>query len=269
MKAKVIPFNVAQAQGYNAAKERESNVIGARISEARKKRGMTLADLSGRLEGLGIKVSRAAASKWETGETVPNAYQLVAVFNALDMEDRLSFFMENYIPLLNEAGIRKVEEYKADLIASGKYRPAPRVASSIRYIEMPVSNLAVSAGTGAFLDEGNFEMVSFPEDKVPDGADFGIRVSGDSMEPVYHDGQIVWVQECEQIGIGQVGVFVYDNEGYLKVYNEQEPDESVVEEFTDSYGTVHPQPVMESYNQKYGPKVVRPTAVFQIVGRVL
>ena len=31
-------------------------------------------------------------------------------------------------------------------------------------------------------------MISFPEDKVPDGADFGIRVSGDSMEPVYHDG---------------------------------------------------------------------------------
>ena len=269
MKAKVIPISAAQAQGYNAAEEKENNVIGARISEARKKRGMTLADISATLEGLGVKVSRSAASKWETGETVPSAYQLVALFNALGFEDRISLFMDSYVPALNDDGLRKVEEYKSDLIASGKYRPAPKVSRIIRYIDMPVSNLAVSAGTGAFLDEGNFEMVSFPEDKVPEGADFGIRVSGDSMEPVYHDGQIVWVQECEQVGIGQVGVFIYDNEGYLKVYNEQEPDADVVEEFTDSYGTVHPQPVMESYNPKYDPRVVRPSAVFQIVGRVL
>lgn len=269
MKAKVIPISAAQAQGYNAAEEKENNVIGARISEARKKRGMTLADISATLEGLGVKVSRSAASKWETGETVPSAYQLVALFNALGFEDRISFFMDSYAPALNDDGLRKVEEYKADLIASGKYRPAPKISRVIRYIDMPVSNLTVSAGTGAFLDEGNFEMVSFPEDKVPEGADFGIRVSGDSMEPVYHDGQIVWVQECEQVGIGQVGVFIYDNEGYLKVYNEQEPDADVAEEFTDSYGTVHPQPVMESYNPKYDPRVVRPSAVFQIVGRVL
>lgn len=269
MKAKVIPISAAQAQGYNAAEEKENNVIGARISEARKKRGMTLADISATLEGLGVKVSRSAASKWETGETVPSAYQLVALFNALGFEDRISLFMDSYVPALNDDGLRKVEEYRSDLIASGKYRPTPKVSRIIRYIDMPVSNLAVSAGTGAFLDEGNFEMVSFPEDKVPEGADFGIRVSGDSMEPVYHDGQIVWVQECEQVGIGQVGVFIYDNEGYLKVYNEQEPDADVAEEFTDSYGTVHPQPVMESYNPKYDPRVVQPSAVFQIVGRVL
>lgn len=269
MKAKVIPFSAVQAQGYNAVEEKEHNIVGSKISEARKKRGMTLADLSACLEGLGVKISRGAASKWETGETVPNAYQLLAVFNALGIEDRMSYFMAKYAPVLNDAGMRKVEEYKADLIASGRYKPAPRITSTIRYIEMPVSNLAVSAGTGAFLDEGNFEMISFPEDKVPDGADFGIRVSGDSMEPVYHDGQIVWVQECDQIGIGQVGVFIYDNEGYLKIYNEQEPDQDVIEEYTDSYGTVHPQPVMESYNQKYEPRVVQPSAVFQIVGRVL
>ncbi len=269
MKTKVIPFNQKQAQSYDAATEREKNIIGARIADARKKRGVTLSALSECLDKLGMKISRAAVSKWETGETVPNAYQLVAVFNALDMEDRLSLFMENYVPVLNDVGLRKVEEYKADLVASGKYKPSPRIISTLRYIDMPVSNLAVSAGAGAFLDEGSFEMVSFPMDKVPEGADFGVRVSGDSMEPVYHDGQIVWVQECDHVAIGQVGVFIYDNEGYLKVYNEQEPEADVIEEFTDSYGMVHPQPVMESYNPKYSPRVIRPSSVFQIVGRVL
>ena len=129
--------------------------------------------------------------------------------------------------------------------------------------------IVVSAGTGEFLDEGNFEMVSFPEKSVPKGADFGVRVSGDSMEPVYHDGQIVWVEECETLAVGEVGIFAYDGDGYLKVYCEQEPSEQQKDAFTDSYGCLHMQPVMLSYNQAYAPKVIMPDSRFQVVGRVL
>ena len=246
------------------------NYIGKVLSKARNNKGLSLVKFSAVLKDYGVSATASAIQKWENGSNTPNPYQLVAIAQALDMDCDLSLFMSTGpAPELNEEGMRKVADYKADLIASGRYKPENKTSRIIQFVEMPVSNLSVSAGTGAFLDEGNFEMVSFPEDKVPEGADFGIRVSGDSMEPVYHDGQIVWVQECEQVGIGQVGVFIYDNEGYLKVYNEQEPDADVAEEFTDSYGTVHPQPVMESYNPKYDPRVVRPSAVFQVVGRVL
>lgn len=269
MKAKVTPISAAQVQNYNAAKEKENNVIGSRIQSARKKSGLTLSGLSERLAEYGITVSRGAANKWETGETVPNAYQLIAVLNALGIEDRLSYFMEDYKPVLNDVGIRKLNEYRADLIATGKYRPASKTANNIVHIEMPVSDLRVSAGTGAFLDDGSFEKISFPKDKVPEDADFGIRVSGDSMEPVYHDGQIVWVQECERIEIGEVGVFICDGEGFLKAYNEQEPDEAIADEFTDSYGNVHPQSVLVSYNPAYEPRVVLPSSELIVVGRVL
>ena len=34
---------------------------------------------------------------------------------------------------------------------------------------------------------------------IPAGADFGIYVGGDSMESIYHDGQLVWVQKCSEI----------------------------------------------------------------------
>ncbi len=262
---KIVPISASQ---YDAAAEMENNIVGFKIRDARKKSGLSIAGLSERLKAFGCDVSVGAAGKWELGYSIPNAYQLIAICLALDIQYQIPFFMKNYTPALNSEGERKVQEYRADLIASGKYRPTPQ-RKVIRFIDMPVSNLAVSAGTGNFLDDGNFEMISFPEDKVPDGADFGIRVSGDSMEPVYHDGQIVWVQECEQVGIGQVGVFIYDGEGYLKMYSEQEPDESVADDFTDSYGTVHPQPVLESYNQKYEPRPIRPGTVFQVVGRVL
>ncbi len=83
---------------------------------------------------------------------------------------------------------------------------------------MPVSALAASAGTGSFLDEGSYELTRVRADEVPEGAAFGVRVSGDSMEPVYHDGQIVWVLPCDRLRAGEVGIMVYDGEGYIKVY---------------------------------------------------
>lgn len=89
------------------------------------------------------------------------------------------------------------------------------------------------------------------------------------MEPVYQDGQIVWVEQCDELKPGEVGVFIYDGNGYLKAYGEQEPDEEYVEAFTDSYGVVHPQPILISYNQAYAPRPIAPYASFQIVGRVL
>jgi len=269
MKTKIVPIRAGHYENYNAAGEKELNIIGKRIAVARKRCNLTISDLSERLHDYGVTVTRGAVGKWETGDTVPNAYQLMAISTALGIEDRLSYFTENDKPLLNEAGMHKLEEYKADLIATGKYRPEPKPAASITYLNMPISDLAVSAGTGTFLEENSYEMIQFPEDKVPPGADFGIRISGDSMEPVYHDGQIVWVQECNNLSIGQVGVFIYDGNGYLKRYGEQEPCEEDVEEFTDSYGSVHSQPVLESYNPKYEPKVVHPNMGFQIVGRVL
>ena len=89
------------------------------------------------------------------------------------------------------------------------------------------------------------------------------------MEPVYHDGQIVWAQPCGSLNVGEVGIFIYDGDGYIKVYDEQEPDEAVIEAFTTSDGTVNMQPVMVSYNEEYPPRVVSPECSFRIAGRVL
>ena len=134
---------------------------------------------------------------------------------------------------------------------------------------MPVCRLRASAGTGSFLDEGGFENISVIAAQVPAGADFGIYISGDSMEPYYHDGNIAWVHECKELSVGDVGIFTYDGNGYIKEYDEQEPDDDLREIYLDSQGTLHMQPVLRSFNQKYAPKVIMPDAYFQIVGKVL
>lgn len=265
----VIRLNAAVCTPYDAETEKKNNVIGARLAEARRQSGMSLAAFSEFLKDYGVAVQDAALSKWETGMNVPNAYQFMALCSALGIQDGLAYFSSSYQPQLNNVGMQKVADYKADLIATGKYKPELQVLTSDQYIEKPVSTLLVAAGTGNFLDDDNFELISFPASSVPANADFGVRVSGDSMEPVYHDGQIVWVEQCDELRNGEVGIFIYDNAGYIKVYGEQAPSEDDEDAFTDSYGRVRPQPVLISYNQKYAPRPVLPQCTFQIVGRVL
>ena len=257
------------ARSYSVSKERDNNTIGKRIAEERTKAKLSRPEFGKLLQKVGIEVVAEAIRKWETGASVPSAYQLLAICAVLGIDDVLYAFDSAYIPPLNAEGQRKVREYADDLAECGKYRAAAKEARIIQFVDMPVSNLSVSAGTGAFLDEGSFDYISFPKDTVPAGADFGVRVRGDSMEPVYHDGQIVWVQRCKQLEPGQVGIFFYDGEGYLKRYDEWEPDETDSEQFLDSENVLRKQPVLISYNAKYEPKRVSPHVGFRIEGRVL
>ena len=267
--SRVVPFKGKEkTAAYHAAAEKEQNYIGSRIARARTARRMTLVQMSELLRDYGVDVGSTGINKWETGKAVPNAYQFLAVAHALGLEDDLRYFISGRAEL-NAEGQRKLAAYKADLIATGNYAPEEERRSAIRQVDMPVSRLPASAGTGAFLDEENFEMVSFPESLIPAGAEFGVYVSGDSMEPAYHDGQIVWVKACDRLKVGEVGIFIYDGDGYIKAYDERMPDEERAEDYTDSYGVIHSQPVLVSFNERYAPIAVSPDAGFQIVGKVL
>lgn len=254
---------IVKQQHFSMTEAKKRNLVGEMLSEARKTAGMNKEKLSAVLKAYGLEISPYGIVKWEQGTRTPNAYQMLALCKALKIHNPLDMYAEE----LDSAGMKKLAEYRDDLIATGKYMPASKTPGEIEYIDMPVSYLAASAGTGAFLDEGNYEVVSVPRHSVPKGAVLGIRVSGDSMEPIYNDGQLVWIARSETLRPGEVGIFAYDGDGYIKVYGEQEPED--VEPFTDSWGVVHKQPVLISYNKKYPPRPVSPEASFQIVGRVL
>lgn len=272
MPPKIISLNAVRKNAYDAVKERQENIIGLRIQEARSRRGLSLAELSVLLAENGLSIQRQGIGKWEAGISVPNAYQLLALCDALKIEEGFAFFTGKREPFgeLDDVGLRKLEEYREDLIASGRYkRYKAEHQCKIEYIDMRVALLPASAGTGALLDEELFETMRFPANTVPANADFGVRVQGDSMEPVYHDGQIVWVEQCETLRPGEVGIFMIDGEGFLKVYDEREPDEDSIDAFMGSDGVLHPQPVLISYNERYEPRCVSPNSMFAIAGRVL
>lgn len=52
-------------------------------------------------------------------------------------------------------------------------------------------------------------------------ADFAVEVDGDSMEPDYHDGDIVFVKLADEVPVGAVGLFIHDGKGYIKERGEK------------------------------------------------
>ncbi|EMC0252823.1 helix-turn-helix transcriptional regulator [Staphylococcus pseudintermedius] len=71
-----------------------------------------------------------------------------------------------------------------------------------------------SAGTGETLIDG-VEFTTQYNGHIPNH-DFALQVNGDSMEPLFEDKEIIFIDKTKQINSGQIGIFVIDGEAYLK-----------------------------------------------------
>ncbi len=97
---------------------------------------------------------------------------------------------------------------------------APSVSASglgkrvIRMYDMPVS-----AGPGIDLSDVMETELRIPDNAKTQDADYALRISGNSMEPKFHDGDILLVQNCESVEVGELGIFVLDGEGYFKKFD--------------------------------------------------
>ncbi|MBQ7014285.1 MAG: LexA family transcriptional regulator [Oscillospiraceae bacterium] len=87
-----------------------------------------------------------------------------------------------------------------------------------QHITLRLSYLAASAGTGDYLDSEDYEHITVKRTETTLQADFAVRVNGDSMEPTYHDGEILLVEGTPYINVGDIGVFVVNGNGYVKEY---------------------------------------------------
>lgn len=79
-------------------------------------------------------------------------------------------------------------------------------------------DLAVSAGPGEpWVDAAYKTRLEVPGKLVPKRAHFCVRVNGDSMEPAYKDGDIVFVERVEgSVNEGEIGIFFLNGDGYIK-----------------------------------------------------
>ena len=82
--------------------------------------------------------------------------------------------------------------------------------------------MKASAGMGYDLDnEDEWRDIRIYDCPEAYQADFAVEVDGDSMEPDYHDGDIVFVRLSEDVPVGAVGLFIHDGRGYIKERGEK------------------------------------------------
>ncbi|WP_124099498.1 S24 family peptidase [Ruminococcus sp. Marseille-P6503] len=79
-------------------------------------------------------------------------------------------------------------------------------------------SLPVSAGTGVDLDGCEKGMLEVEETQLTLHANFALRVSGNSMEPVFHNGDIVLIASQPSVEIGEIGIFILNGEGFIKKF---------------------------------------------------
>lgn len=91
------------------------------------------------------------------------------------------------------------------------------VIEKAKYLLRHLSCHKVSAGTGFnFNDDDDWQEAEVYEVPEVHTADFAVEVDGDSMEPVYCDGDILLVKSTPVIDRGDVGVFTLNSCGYVK-----------------------------------------------------
>lgn len=180
--------------------ENLATYVGSRIRKLRESRNMTPEKLA---EKLGV--SRVAVNRYETGARKANQdilFELANIFhvsindffpkttsigNAQDLVD----IYEQLLPDRQKT----VYCYATDQLNKQKHAYSSTLGENRHVVYLYG---AVSAGTGEYIpqDEGEPEKV-IVEGKVPDH-DFAVQVNGDSMEPLFADQQIIYVNKANK-----------------------------------------------------------------------
>lgn len=194
---------------------------------------------------------------WEAGRIRISGELLLVLCDILEISDIRAAFDRNNIPSLlsdlNESGQRMVSEYADILRASGLYKKEP--TEVIRFPvkrNMKLFHLPVSAGNGVYLDSDAYDEIQVGNE-VPENADFGVTISGDSMEPQFINGQTVWVHAQNELSNGEIGIFYHNGEGFIKKLEYQNGKTRLI----------------SLNHRKYQPKEIREEDEFLVFGKVV
>ena len=201
--------------------------IGFRIKEARERLGLTQTEL-GKLVG----VTGSSITNYENNTSHPKEpvlYKLIKVLNVdanyLFQDEvplkkvRLTLDEENHINdyrKLDDRGKTAIDTLiQLELnFCRNTTNNSEKIIPLYRYTHY---NIPVSAGTGEPLDVSTAVMVDL-EIEPPRGTSFILRISGNSMEPEYYDGDYIYVQKKKNIYNGDIGIFIYQGSVYMKEY---------------------------------------------------
>lgn len=149
--------------------------------------------------------------------------------NTPSMSDEALRLAKDYDTMLDDRGRRMVRGL-ADLeigytAKRAEKEKAERKAALLKHKDETAEEIAVyvtmlyhhpaSAGTGAPAEYDEPEMLRLVK-MPPKGTSFVAPVQGNSMEPTYRNGDMVFVRVQPEIQKGQIGIFLMDDQQWLK-----------------------------------------------------
>jgi transcriptional regulator with XRE-family HTH domain len=202
--------------------------IGEQIKKYRNIKGMTQQDIA---DALGESSGRVIYN-WEKGIGRPDCDKLAKLCDLLGVSADELIGCKSMAQRPTATEWMTLQKYRAldehgkevvDYLIDSEYKrvtaltrkPKPRMLKIDWYA------LPASAGTGNILDSDLAEELYVPESVEAEQADFVISVGGDSMEPTYHDCDKVFVEKCDAVDIGEVGIFVVNGDVYIKELGNQ------------------------------------------------
>jgi repressor LexA len=153
----------------------------------------------------------------------PDEMRFIEDYRKLDRHGReiLHAVLDKETERLTVEAYRSASESKAKIIPEekvrGKFAPV-RSTPGFSKRRIPLYSLPVSAGPGEYLDDSAAEEITIPGNEKTADADYALRISGNSMEPKYRDGDILLVENCDAVEVGEPAVFILDGSGYFKIF---------------------------------------------------
>ena len=193
--------------------------FGEKIKEARLAQNLNQEELA---ERIGSKYR--SVSTWENGTAKPDYATLIRLCDVLKTSPNhlLGFDLSVDTPSIEEWAIlhkyRDIDEIGKDAVSAvldAEYRRVVKPKKA-RLLKVDFYNYPASAGTGNFLETERPDEILVKECSEAEDADYVIPISGDSMEPTYHDGDKVFVEKCDSVEIGEIGIFIVNGEAYIK-----------------------------------------------------
>ena len=230
----------------------DMNNIGDILKRLREENNLTGKEAVEKLKELGIDISAKTLYGYESGRNSTNADTFLAlckIYNCqnimnvfLDSTDEVLFtnkewnVLEQYRSLDNmgkshidyelNREIKRIEELQKQSEYIKHLENAEHNDNKISDIDTRLINYyyrVASAGTGQIIfDMPPTKRIEIPNTPKYRKVDYAIGVNGNSMEPLYYDGDILLVEMTEEIEIGEVGIFQVDNESYVKKLGEKE-----------------------------------------------
>lgn len=216
--------------------------IGDKLKLLRETNNMTRKDVVEQLKKFNIDISDKTLYGYESGRNSANADMFLALCKIYRCNDIMGIFSDSVDDILfTNAEWEIIEKYRSldptgqthvntvlgwelerlQLVATNKDKKvitlmeyeAPKAPTHL----IPYFEGGVSAGNGIYQlnDTGSIMMNLWATDLTKQ-ADFIIRVSGESMEPDFHDGDKVLVDRKANVELGEVGIFVKNSETYIK-----------------------------------------------------